>query len=359
MGVNNTALLDLVATTLNDLPKQEFEVAWNNVDYEFTRIYQNERMVVDGGTSIERKVMLDPTGNARYRRLFDTDEPAVGDVIHTINVPWTQLSTDYSWDVLELLRNKNSSKGFVSLLKTRRIDGLWSLADLIESRGWVAPTNASDTLYPYGVAYYLNFLNDGITAGDFSGQTIRYQDGSTGTICAGIDAVAEAKWRNWADVYTKVDNSLLKKLRKAFLATKFKPPLTVDDPSGKHSGKKRIYTDLDTAVELQDLADARDDNHGPTDLAGKNLIDVQGTTYFNRIPVVYISELNGASFKPIYCVNFDKFIPIVQDGYWMEESPPMTDRSQHTTLTVFLDGSHNNLCVNRRTCGFVLHTVTS
>jgi len=24
-------------------------------------------------------------------------------------------------------------------------------------------------------------------------------------------------------------------------------------------------------------------------------------------------------------------------------------------FTVFLDGSHNNLCVNRRTCGFVIH----
>lgn len=359
MGVNNTALKDLLAITLTDLPDQEFEVAWNNNDYEFCRIYQNERMVIDGGTSIERKVMLDPTGNARYRRLFDTDEPAVGDVIHTINVPWTQLSTNYSWDVLELLRNKNNAKGFVDILKTRRVDGLWSLADLIEDRAWKTPTNSSDTLFPYGVPYYLNFLNDAITVAGFSGQTIRYQDNSTGTICAGIDAATEAKWRNWAAVYTQVDNSLLKKLRKAFLATKFKVPLIIDDPSGKHTGKKRIYTDLDTATKLQDLADARDDNHGPTDLAGKNLIDIQGTTYFNRVPVVYITELDSASFAPIYCVNFDKFIPVVQDGYWMEEGSPMTDRGQHTTFTVFLDGSHNNLCLNRRTAGFVLHTVTS
>jgi hypothetical protein len=31
------------------------------------------------------------------------------------------------------------------------------------------------------------------------------------------------------------------------------------------------------------------------------------------------------------------------------------DRGQHTTFTVFLDGSHNNLCINRRTVGFVIH----
>jgi hypothetical protein len=33
----------------------------------------------------------------------------------------------------------------------------------------------------------------------------------------------------------------------------------------------------------------------------------------------------------------------------------MVDRGQHTTFSVFLDGSHNNLCINRRTAGFVLH----
>jgi hypothetical protein len=35
MGIDNDKLLDLVATTLKDLPKQTFEVAWTNQDYEF------------------------------------------------------------------------------------------------------------------------------------------------------------------------------------------------------------------------------------------------------------------------------------------------------------------------------------
>jgi len=131
MSVKNKDLADMIAITLNDLPSQEFEVAWDNQDYEFCRIYQNERMVIDGGPEIERKVMLNNTGNARYRRLFDTDTPAVGDVMHTIKVPWCQVGTNYSWDRLEILRNKNSAKGFIDLMKVRRVDGLWSLADLI------------------------------------------------------------------------------------------------------------------------------------------------------------------------------------------------------------------------------------
>src|SRR5574343_2050773 len=136
MSVKNADLVDLIATTLPDLPEQYFEVMWDNQDYEFTRIYQTERMEVDGGTSIKRKVMLDETGNARYRRLFDTDEPAIGDVMQTIEVPWTQIGTHYSWDKLEIMRNRNSAKGFIRLLETRRIDGLWSLAKLIENRAW-------------------------------------------------------------------------------------------------------------------------------------------------------------------------------------------------------------------------------
>ena len=93
MSVKDSELLDLIASTLPDLPKQEFEVEWDNQDYEFCRIYQKERMQVDGGTSIERKVMLDHSGNARYRRNYDVDTPTVGDVMHTITVPWTQVGT--------------------------------------------------------------------------------------------------------------------------------------------------------------------------------------------------------------------------------------------------------------------------
>ena len=363
MAVNNAALLDLIATTLADLPKQYFEVGWDHQAYEFCRIYQSERMVVDGGTQIDRKVMFDETGNARYRRLYDTDTPTVADVMTTITIPWTTIGTNYSWDVQEILRNKNSAKGFISMMKYRRLDGLWSLANLIEDRAWKTPQSATDTLNPYGVPYYLNIIQTGTTSG-FVGGTINFEGGTSATICAGIDTATEEKWKNYAAVYTKIDNAMLKILRKAFLLTRFKPPLIVNDPSQKRSGTKRIYCDADNAVDLQDLADQRDDNHGPKDLAGRVLVDVAGTVFFNRIPVVYIPLLDnktvtisGTAYthRPIYCIDFEKFIPYVQDGYWMEETGPMNDRTQHTTYTVFLDGSHNNLCTNRREVGFVLH----
>ncbi len=370
MGVKNADLVDLIETTLPDLPEQYFEVTWTNQNYEACRIYQQDRMEIDGGTSIKRKLMLNPTGNARYRRLFDTDEPAVGDVMHEIDVPWTQIGTHYSWDKLEILRNKNSAKGFIRLLETRRIDGLWSLADLIENRFWKAPDSATDDLNPYGVPYYLNYLDDDATTAGFNASNIRFENGLTSRVCAGLDASVEEKWKSYAAVYTKVDNALLKTFRTAFLKTKFTAPLILNDPSQPRNAAKRIYTDADNAVALQELADSRDDFHRGKDVFGNipvkplgNIrMDDGGLVYLNRLPVIYISQLDGITepvqsteTKPLYCVDFEKFIPYVQDGYWMEESEPMTDRGQHTTFTIFLDGSHNNLCTNRRTAGFVIH----
>lgn len=366
MGVSNDDLADLIATTLKDLPKGQFEVMWDSQNYEFCRIYQAHRRQVDGGTSIQRNVILDRVGNARYRRLYDTDNPTVENVQKTIDVPWTQLSTDYSWDKLEILRNRSSAKGFINLLKSRRTERMWDLAELIEERGWLTPTNATDKLYPYGIPYYINYLNNGSTTGGFHGQTIRFQDGTTSTICAGLDAGPNAKWRNYADVYTAVDNGLLKKLRQAVRRTRFRPaPFAIKPGDDKVGSPIKMYASDATVTELEHLGDLRDDNNEPKDLAGKMLHNYDGTVFFNRMPVLYIPQLDnvtvtdggGNSFSPdpIYCVDWTKLQPIVQEGYWMEEGEPMIDRGQHTTFTVFLDGSHNNLCINRRTAGFVVH----
>ena len=358
MGVKLSQLADMIEITLADLPKQEFEVMWDDPEYEFCRIYQNERMEIDGGSSIKRKVMLDPAGGAHYRRTFDTDEPDVEDVMKGIEVPWCQIGTDYSWDIFEILLNKNNEKGFINLMKTRRVAKLWGLAALIEERAWKTPTSATDDLYPYGVPYYLTFYESDSTISTtdgFNGEFIKYQDGTYSAEVAGLSATTYDKWRNYCAVYSDINNAMLEKFRTAFLLTRFKAPLFIKDPADKRVAAKRIYTDADTAVKLQTLADQRDDNHTGGELMGNIRADDSGVVFLNRVPVVYIPQLVGATASPIYCVDFSKFIPVTHSGRWMEESEPMIDRSQHTTFTVFLDGAHQNLCLNRRKAGFVLH----
>jgi hypothetical protein len=248
-------------------------------------------------------------------------------------------------------------------MKERRVDGSWALADLIESRSWLTPTSATDSLYPYGVPYYLNHMTSGSSTDGFVGQTITYQDGTTGTTCANIDASTSTKWRNYVALYTNINNAFIKKVRLAMMYTKFKPPVILDDPSQvERTAQKRFYSDFNTVAELMDLADAKDDRHSGKEVLGGLVVDDGGLVMLNRLPVVPIAQLegvtdpaSGTATAPIYCVDFSYFVPFVHDGYWMIESPPMTDRTQHTAYTVFLDGAHQNLCTNRRRAGFVLH----
>ena len=152
--------------------------------------------------------------------------------------------------------------------------------------------------------------------------------------------------------------AFLKTFRTAFIKTRFKAPLIVNDPQSKRTAQKRIYAGVDTVVDLMDLADQKDDRHSGKDVLSNLKVDDGGLVYINRLPVVHIPQLDDVAGDPLYCIDFAKFIPYVQDGYWMEEGEPMTDRGQHTTFTVFLDGAHNNLCLNRRTCGFIVHKST-
>lgn len=362
MAYSKDDLLDLISLTLNDLPKQQFEVGWTHQKYHACRIYQEDRMVVDGGVEIERKVMLSNTGNARYRRYYDTDDPAVGDHMHTIKVPWTRLGTNYSWDDLEILHQMNSTKGFIRLMKERRIDGLWDLADLIEDRFWKTPTDSTDDLYPYGVPYFINMLDKDTTTAGFNGKTIRFQDGTTSNVCANINAATEAKWRNYAFTYTDINTELLKQIRLALMCTNFSAPSFVEDPSGARRAKNGFFCDFDMVAGLMDFADAADDNHSGKDVMGKMVVDDGANVLINRTPVTAVPQLNGATdpetgdeTDPLYYIDFTYFQPVIHDGYWMNESEPQTDRGQHTTFTVFLDGAHQNLCTNRRQVGFVAH----
>lgn len=368
MGYSVEQIQDLLATTLRDLPKGEFEAMWDYQNYTFAHIYQEHKRQIDGGTTIQRNVILDETGAAKYRRMFDTDQPTVDQVQFVINVPWAQLGTNYSWDEVEILTNKNSEKGFINLIESRRTERLWGYANLFEQRGWSTPTNANDNLYPYGVPYYINFANDAVDVGGggFVGQTIRYTDGTSGTLCAGIDGGAQAKWRNYADIYKRIDNAFLRTCRSAVRRTRFNPAGMMKKPGNDKVGPGiTMYAADDVTSQLEDLGDKRDDANQPGDLAGKMLYNKDGTVHFNKMAVEYAPLLDGFNVKggsgtvntpnPVFCVDWTKLQPLTFDGYWMKEGKPMVDRGQHTTFTVFLDSRHQNLCINRRTAGFVIH----
>lgn len=361
MSKKIAAARDLLLTTQPNLPDNEFNVEWTHQRYEAARIFNEETTKFDGGDSIQRHVVFDEGGHASYRDLYEQDSPSVEDHQKKVNIPWRIWSTNYSWDVFEIEINAGNPEGFIDLFKTKRLDALWSLANLFETNMWQAPISATSTRSIYGIPYYLNVLNNAVTTAGFSGQTIRFRDGTTSTTCAGLDAstTANAPWRNWADVYTSINADFLKKVRKAIRNTQFKPPMYVEDPLKPGTGKKRVYTDGDTRDTMEELLDQRDDFHKANDLMGNVMANKDGAVLMRNMPVVWIPKLDDASFSPVYCVDYEFMQPFVHSGYWMEETEPMSDRGQHTTFTIYIDGAHNILCTSRRKVGFVLHTVSS
>lgn len=366
-GISLTDLIDLQRTTTTNLPDMEFEVALNYQEYPVcNQWFAKDKKQLSGGTSIERNIILDTSGNAKHVRLYQKTPINVTDVQKKVTAPWVQAQTHYSIERREALDNRKPSK-YIDLLKSRRVDATLDMADLLEEKAWATPTDSSDDLNPRGVPYYISHLNDGTTsAGAFSGQTIRYGDGTTSTTKAGIDGSTStnSKWRNWAATYTTINGEFVKRLRKAFHATNFKSPVTVKDLDSGPRSRFRLYMALEELNEYEDLVTKSNDN------LGRDLDPFHGATTFKRVPITYTPQLDtftitggsgtSNSSAPVFGINHYHFYPYCREGDWMRESDPMVDVEQHNVITTFVDCSYQYFCRNIRAGGFVLHkTVTA
>jgi hypothetical protein len=353
-GISNADLIDLQRTTLANLPDMEFEVALSLQNFPvIDRWFGRNKKQIESGTSIERNIMLDTTGNARHVKLYQKTPINVGDVQHKFTAPWVQVQTHYSIERREALRNRAPAR-YIDMLKGRRIDATLDLAKLLERRAWSTPNSASDDLNPRGLPYWLSMCDNGVTSdGDFIGKTIRYGDGSTSTNKAGIDGAvgANAMWRNYAGTYTAIDGDFVRRMRRAFHACDFKSPITVEDLQKGPSSMFKIYMGLDTLVAYEELTASKNEGQN----YGNDLAKFHGNTVFRRVEIVHTPQLNTAAYAPVYAVNHGKYYPVVQDGDWMRESDPMVDLEQHNVLTTFIDGSYQFLSINVRESGFVLH----
>lgn len=354
-GISNTALLDLIATTLPNLPKMEFEVALPYQNFPVcNKWFQKDKVQVDSGTSIERNIMLDTTGNAKMVRLYQKTPINVADVQKKITAPWCQMQTDWSVERRELLRNRGRAR-FVNLLQSRRIDATLDQAKLLERRAWATPVNDSDDLNPRGLPYWLSMRETNSTGEGFDAYRVRWGDGTTTTTKGGLDGstTPNALWRNYAATKTGINAAFVKTLRRAFHATEFRSPMLVKDLEKGATSNYRLYMGLDNLVEYEDLVTKSNDN------LGRDLDPFHGNTSFKRVPIEHTPLLNDATYSPVYGVNHAHFFPMVLEGDWMREDGPHKDVEQHNVFTTFLDSSFQYFCKNVREGGFVIHNVVT
>lgn len=362
-GVPNSDLLDLTRTTLQNLPDLEFEVALDYQEYPVCNIwFKSDKKEIDSGTEISRRIILDTSGNARHVRLYQKTPINVANVQEVITAPWVQVQTHWSIERREALRNRAPAR-YVELISSRRADATVDLADLLERRAWSAPSSSSDDLNPRGIPYWLSHEDNtsGDQEGGFNGDTIRFAGGTTSTTKGGIDGTAtgKTKWTNWVATYSSINATFVKRLRKAFHATNFVSPMLAKDVREGPASRFRLYMNLNTLTDYEDLATKQNDN------LGKDLDPFHGMTTFRRVPIIYTPQLDGFSVTdstsssftsdPVFGVNHSKFFPITMEDDWMRESEPMTDVEQNNVMTTFVDGSYQFFCNNIRAGGFVLH----
>lgn len=369
-GISNDQLGDLLQTTLKNYPTSgEFEVALDYQRYPACNLwFKKDKKKLDSGTSIERNILLDDSGNARHVRPYQKVPINVADTQHKITAPWCVIRGDWSISREEILRNR-SKNGYISLIDSRRLDAKLSIANLLEERAWKAPSSSSDDLNPRGLPYWLSMREDGVTAstddGGYSAYRVRYGGGTSSTTKAGIDGSAEPKWRNWAAVYTAINDDFITKMRKGCHATSFVSPMVPEELVSGIAQNFRFNLGLNALTAYEDYVHANNDN------IGSDMAKWHGITTFKRIPMIYTPQLDDVTvtggsatsntdIEPIYGVNHQHFYPYIMEGDWMTEDGPHTDIDLPRVFTTFMYGQYQYFCNNVRQAGFVLHkTITA
>lgn len=367
MGYTQAQLEGLLKTTHERFPVNELSIYWDSDEYEFTRIFNKDGIKQRAGTKITGRALLSPTGSCRFVGYYDQDELSQGETLHAFEMPFCYYTANWSWDEKEILENKDDPEGFIDLAKVKETQAMWSIAQKFEERGWKAPTSATDEKFIRGVPYYIRMMDKDTSVDGFVGKTIRYEGGTTGTICMGIDASVHSQVRNWAALYTTVDASLVTKFRTAFEYSTFKAPLIASDFNARKSAPRRIYTGKANKVALLDFLDAKDDMHTTKDALGRMVVTQGNDCLINGCDVRGLRELDnftdpetGDTADPWYYVDFSYLKPYVRRGYWMKRFGPVHGgRLQHTTYSMFIDGSCNTWSDNLRSNGFVIHKALS
>ena len=351
-GLRLEDLVDLTRTTLEDLPKLTFEVPLQYNDYLVCNKWlKTKNLNITSGYQIKKNIMLRQSGNAKHLGLYESETINVADVQSQLTSPWAHADTHWSIERREALINRAPAK-YISLIESRRVDSMVSLADELEERAWLAPDSSTDKVNPRGIPYW---IAPGATTEDgFYGGLSIYEDGNAVSDVGGIVPVDQDRWCNYYCDYdgpTQTD-TMVKKMHKVYRRIKFKAPRVVKDLDSGPLGNYTIYVDGDTLDEYE--AYTRKSN----DQIGFDVGKFAGNTAFQRTPIVWADQLDTADLtnrggNPIYFINHNKFKPYVLRGDNFRESEPMKDRAQHNVITTFIDLSYNYICINRRLQGLI------
>lgn len=326
-------VVDFVNDTLRDLGKPKFTDISSALQRHviFKNLIRKNRAMLESGSGIQFNVLVGQSNAARNVSLAESDNVNQVDGMVQANTVWRNSQTSYMIIRQLMAMNREPSK-IVDFVKQQRIMAMISLAELMESNFWGAPS-ATDLKTPLGLPYWVTKnATKGFTGGVLSGYTT----------VAGLSPTTYPNWNNWAFPYTAVSrDDFIRGAREAATKTDFMPP--VDGiPTPNTGDEYGFYTNYNVIQPLEEATESQNDNLG-NDVASQD-----GKVMFRRVPVVWVPWLERDTTNPFYGINWGWMKTYILSGEWLRETNIEYTPGQHNVASHFIDCTYQFCSKNRR-----------
>lgn len=295
------------------------------------------------GTSVQVPIVLDVTNRAEGVTLTTPDRAQFGHTADMIDVPWRHSRTNYAYERRLLAMNSGSPERIYDYLVQERNAGWQSFYDYLERVSW-GFTPATNTIDAWGIG---NWIVYNATEGFNGGTPTGYND---------VAGVSHAKYKNYTAQYTNVTaDNFMRLARRMKLRTGFKSPKRVQDYYDGVGDQNQYYTDLETLMAIEALAESRNENLGWS-------IGWDGRATFGRNPINWVPAFDGefdfaavmaASSNPFFQINWSSFGYVFLKGDYLHEEKPTKLPDRHNWFGVWVDLTHNSYCDCRKRQGLL------
>ena len=335
MGLNFSQIADAALLTQNLMVKRGafVDMQTDLTDHVAVReMWKARKKVFDGGEAWDFSVQMDHNHSTRAVGLYEQDGSSLADTMVRGEVQPRHINSHYIYD----LREKAFQRGgtaIVDLLKTRYVAMMVSLFEYLEEKLWTKPTDSSDLLTPYGIAYWVTrSATEGFNGGNPSGFT-------SGR--GGISTDTYPRFANWTAQYATISKQdLIRKMRKAMRLIGFKSVVNHSQPE-MLSGRG-IYMNEETLGLFEEQAEAQNMSLG-NDLASKD-----GRTLFKSTPLTYVPYLDSDSTDPVYMLDWRWLAIGVMPGWENNLGEPYMVPGKHLVRRVDHDATLNTICTDPR-----------
>ncbi len=336
MGLQYADIDDAVLLTHQNLIKKGafLDLQTDLQDHVAVReMWKNRQKRFDGGYPWEFQAQIDHNYSARAVAMYETDGTAMTDTMIEGSVTPRHINAHYIYDQREPAFQRGG-KAIVDLIQTRYVAMMVSLYEYLEAVLWGKPVDDTDTLTPFGIAYWVvKNATEGFTGGNPTGFT-------SGR--AGINSTTYTRWKNWSAPYSEISKTdLVRKMRRAARKTRFRSVVSHAEPT-LGAMANGIYTNDTVLGIMEELLEDQNMNLG-NDLDSKG-----GRVQFKSSPVIYAPYLDNDPENPVYMLDWKWLAIGVMPGWENNMTKPYMVPNKHLVRRVDLDATLQMICTNLR-----------